>query len=323
MAGLRLSVALCTYNGERYLPEQLASFLAQERRPDEVVVGDDGSNDRTLGILREFAKSAPFAVRIQSSAQRLGVVKNFEQTIARCQGEVLFLSDQDDVWEPQKLRRIEEVFEQSPEVGLVSSNARIVDENLEPMGYLLWEGLDFGKQYVDAVNGPRAFEALLRHCPLSGHTMAFAARLREWIVPIPAGGWLHDPWIARMAAAVSRVVLLDEPLTRYRQHPVQAIGGKRKSLLDFALQKDLGAERYAADAGQYQEMLRRLERYGGPFTQPEVPALLAEKVDFMQARAQMRRRPAARLGLIWRQWRLGRYQKIARGWVTMLRDVVG
>lgn len=322
MPALKLSIALCTYNGARYLPEQLESYLSQQRRPDELVVGDDGSTDRTLEILNQFAARAPFAVKVLSHPANLGVVKNFENAILRCNGDVIFLSDQDDVWEPQKLGRIADIFERSPEVGLVSSNARLVDQNLQPLNYLLWEGLDFDNRYIDAVNGGRAFETLLKHCPLSGHTMAFAARLRELMTPIPQG-WLHDPWIARISAAVSRVVLLDEPLTRYRQHPVQTIGGKRKSLLQFALQKKMGAERYAVDADQYQRMLNRLAGYPGPYSRPDVMKILEEKVDFMNARTQMRRRPMGRWSLIWRQWRLGRYHRIARGWVTLLRDVLG
>lgn len=313
---------MCTYNGADHLPRQLDSILSQERRPDELIVNDDGSKDGTIEILESFAKSAPFAVKIQSNPTQLGVVKNFENAIIRCAGDVIFLSDQDDVWEPRKLRVIADVFERSPEVGFVCSNAQVVDQDLNPLGNLHWEGLGFNKAYVDAVNRGCAFETLLKICPLSGHMMAFASRLRQIIVPIPPG-WLHDPWIARISSAISRVVLLDEPLTRYRQHITQAVGGRKTTLMQFALRGRPQADLFANDADQYEQMRQRLAAWPGILTQPDVLKLLEEKVDFMRNRARMRQHPSSRFGLIWRQWRLGRYHRIARGWVTILRDVLG
>ncbi|MCC6422989.1 MAG: glycosyltransferase family 2 protein [Phycisphaerales bacterium] len=318
----RLSIAMCTFNGAAHLPLQLQSFLDQERLPDELVVNDDGSTDQTIALLNDFAQKAPFPVHIQSNTQRLGVVRNFENAILRCGGDVIFLSDQDDVWEPQKLRTIAAVFEQSPQVGFVCANAHVVDQEMNPLGYLHWQGLGFDGAWVAAVNQGRAFETFLKLCPLSGHMMAFSSRLRQTLIPIPRG-WLHDPWIARVSSAISRVVLLDEPLSRYRQHLKQAVGGRKTTLLQFALRGKPDAGRLATDADQYQQMLNRLGAHQGGFTQPDVIQLLEEKVDFMQARARMRQSPSSRYRLIWRQWRMGRYHRIARGWVTILRDLLG
>ena len=94
----RFSVALCTYNGAQYLPDQLESIVAQTRLPDELVVGDDHSTDDTVNILEDFAAGAPFPVRLHVNETNLGVVKNFEATILRCQGNLTALCDQDDVW---------------------------------------------------------------------------------------------------------------------------------------------------------------------------------------------------------------------------------
>jgi len=105
-----LSVAMCTYNGEQYLQEQLDSIIAQTRLPNEVVVCDDGSTDATLQILDEFQETAPFPVRIYRNGTRLGPTKNFEKAIKLCSGNVIALSDQDDVWMPHKLERLEEVL---------------------------------------------------------------------------------------------------------------------------------------------------------------------------------------------------------------------
>src|SRR5258708_37621369 len=101
-----LSVAMCTYNGARFLPEQLESIAAQTKLPDELVVCDDRSTDGSVEIIRSFAQRAPFEIRLDINANNLGSTKNFEKAIGLCQGEIIALADQDDVWCPQKLSRI-------------------------------------------------------------------------------------------------------------------------------------------------------------------------------------------------------------------------
>src|SRR5262249_18454629 len=101
----RLSVALCTYHGASYVDAQVASLTRQTRLPDELIVCDDLSTDDTVSILERFARAAPFPVRIHVNEQTLRSTKNFEQAISLCSGDVIFLCDQDDVWEPEKLAR--------------------------------------------------------------------------------------------------------------------------------------------------------------------------------------------------------------------------
>src|SRR4051812_21315110 len=133
---LRLSIALCTWNGARFLQAQLDSYLAQRRRPDELVVCDDGSSDATMQILTQFAQHSPFPVRISRNPQRLGVVANFEKAIGLCQGDVIVLSDQDDVWNPDKLEQIAAHLARS-DAAAVFSDVNVVDANLAPLGYTM------------------------------------------------------------------------------------------------------------------------------------------------------------------------------------------
>src|SRR5215210_7844615 len=102
----RASVALCTYNGARFLREQLQSIAEQQTPPFELVLSDDASSDDTFAIAREFARSAAFPVELHRNPTRIGTVANFDQTISRCRGEVIFLCDQDDVWRPDKIGRM-------------------------------------------------------------------------------------------------------------------------------------------------------------------------------------------------------------------------
>src|SRR5713226_920848 len=128
---MKMSVTLCTYNGERFLYEQLASIQAQSRRPDEVVICDDASTDRTVVIAREFAASASFPVRIFVNEHTIGSSKNFERAIGLSEGEIIALSDQDDVWVKDKMFVIERLFMEFPDTSVAFSDAEMVDEALQ------------------------------------------------------------------------------------------------------------------------------------------------------------------------------------------------
>ena len=105
------SIALCTYNGERFLSQQLESLAAQTILPDELVICDDASSDSSLRILEDFAQKAPFIVRIFKNPKNLGYIKNFEKAIGLCSMDVIFLSDHDDYWESEKLNQVLKVFD--------------------------------------------------------------------------------------------------------------------------------------------------------------------------------------------------------------------
>src|SRR5262249_35592906 len=121
------------------LPAQLASYVNQDRLPDELVVGDDGSTDETPSIIHEFSRSAPFPVRFQVNSQRLGVGSNFDQAIQRCSGEFIALSDQDDEWRPDKLSQLVTLLQQHPQAGYACSDAELIDEAGRSLSSRLWE----------------------------------------------------------------------------------------------------------------------------------------------------------------------------------------
>ena len=114
-SGARISIAMTTYNSERFVAEQLESFVRQERLPDELVVSDDASVDSTVEVVRGFAARAPFPVRLFVNQQHLGLTKNFERAIAESTGDIIFLSDADDSWYPHKILVMERALEGTPE----------------------------------------------------------------------------------------------------------------------------------------------------------------------------------------------------------------
>ena len=128
---MKLSVALCTYNGQAYLQDQFASLLAQDRLPTEVVISDDASTDDTLSLVDAFAKQAPFPVYVLVNQSNIGTAYNFSRAIAACSGDIIALCDQDDVWLPQKLDLIMQAFSSNPQIGYAFLDAIVVDQHLQ------------------------------------------------------------------------------------------------------------------------------------------------------------------------------------------------
>jgi glycosyltransferase involved in cell wall biosynthesis len=219
---MRISVAMCTYNGERFLAQQLLSIARQNRTPDELIIADDGSSDKTASIAAEFAASAPFPVRIFVNQQNLGFVANFERAIRACEGDFIALSDQDDIWYPTRLEQSLQAFQENPDAGLVFSDADVVDEQGNPTGMRLWKNFGFeAGQQQQLRKGD--LSVLVKKRFVTGATVMLRSQIRESCLPVGTG-WLHDEWFAVIAASVARIVAIDEPLIRYRQHTSQQVG---------------------------------------------------------------------------------------------------
>ncbi|HVF45537.1 MAG TPA: glycosyltransferase family 2 protein [Pyrinomonadaceae bacterium] len=219
------SVAMCTYNGARFLGAQLASVAAQTLAPGELVVCDDRSTDETASIVREFASSAPFPVRLHVNEQNLGSTRNFERAVSLCAGELIALSDQDDVWLPHKLARLEQEFARDASALAVFSDAEVVDEETRPTGRGLWESVGVSAGELALMEGGRGVGELLRGATVTGATMAVRASLRGLALPFPADlPLIHDGWMVLLAACVGGVRPVPERLVLYRRHGSQQVG---------------------------------------------------------------------------------------------------
>ncbi len=235
-----LSIALCTYNGEKYLPTQWESLLKQERLPDEVVVCDDGSTDNTRALLRQFAQEAPFRVVVVENEVQLGYNKNFEKALSLCTGDLVFICDQDDFWLPDKLAVMVEYMAANPMVQVAFCNAFEADENLTIQGEPFWN-----RVRLDAFQKERWKLGLSMEVLLDGNRMMGCATVirQEFIaklIPFPTDipGYIYDGWISLVGAAESAIQLVDRPLQLYRTHDNQQVGvraepvGPRISLRD-------------------------------------------------------------------------------------------
>jgi glycosyltransferase involved in cell wall biosynthesis len=282
-----ISVALCTYNGARFLNLQLESIAAQTLQPAELIVCDDRSTDDTVDLLRRFQERAPFPVRIELNQYTLGSTKNFEKAIGLCTGEFIAPCDQDDVWLPEKLALGEKAFAGNPNLGLVFSDADVVDEEVRPLGHTMWDGIRFGRRARSKVRAGRWFEVLLRQWFVTGATMMFRADLKPLILPIPEI-WIHDGWIAVIAGALAPLGLIEQPLVKYRQHSAQQIGGKKLGWRElYTKARELGPLHYHQAYERFLLARERIQSVAKRVFDPAFLTMLDEKVVHQKRRLEI------------------------------------
>ena len=222
-----ISVALCTYNGEQYIEEQLRSILNQTVPVDEIIICDDISTDKTVEKIREKIKKEKLNCKIKLSINEsnLGVTKNFEKALSICNGDYIFLSDQDDVWKRDKVEKTINRFNGNPNCLLAFSDALLVDSAGKDLGRSLWEItkpplkekysiLDFtGARFV------------------TGATVAIRKELLDYTLPMPEC-WIHDAWLAINASLYGEIDFIEEKLIDYRQHQNNIIGARKRTIIE-------------------------------------------------------------------------------------------
>jgi len=311
--GPRVSIALCTYNGARFLGPQLDSYLAQTRLPDELVACDDGSEDNSVAILEDFVARAPFPVRIVRNETRLGSTKNFEKAIGLCSGDLIATSDQDDIWMPGKLALSLAALDRMPKPGLVFTDAEVVEEDLRPRGHSMWDAIDFRPAARCKVREGRAFEALLRQWVVTGATMMFRSELRPAILPIPLQ-WTHDGWTALIISAMAPVAMVERPTLLYRQHAGQQIGGRRFTWRElYEIARNTGTEYFRLHYERFRLAQQRLWALSPKLADQRLVRLIDLKVDHQRRRLAIAETQSRTKKIWWasRELLTGGYQRFA------------
>ena len=215
-----ISVVLCTYNGGRFLGEQLESLAAQTTLPSELIIGDDGSQDDTLDVVRQFARHSPFPVTIHENRERLGYRRNFLATAQQASGDYIAFCDQDDVWLPEKLRTCLDAL-QAPSMALVAHAYLVVDADLREMPV---------QPPATSVIQPPGYG---EHPPLVlGFTQVFHRSLIQAfdLTDLPSDPlttdrpMAHDQWVSFAADLVGCTRFLPDRLALYRQHGANVYG---------------------------------------------------------------------------------------------------
>lgn len=195
---------MATYNGAKYIREQLDSFVAQTRLPDELIICDDGSSDETIEILNAFAEHSSLNVHVQRNPKNLGYAQNFNKALSLCTGDLIFLSDQDDVWFPTKIATITEAAETDFINQVFMNDAELTYEDLRPteltkLGQIRKAGM-------------------LERTFVMGCCVAIKRRFLQDVLPIPEGYGSHDLWIVNMAQGLDRRRIIEKKLQYYRRH---------------------------------------------------------------------------------------------------------
>jgi glycosyltransferase involved in cell wall biosynthesis len=320
MTGQTISIAMCTYNGARYLQDQLDSIAKQNITPDELIVCDDRSTDNTLEILQRFANDLPYPVVITVNDNNLGSIKNFERAISLCNSDIIILSDQDDVWYPEKLAVIKHTFSISPDVGLVFSNADVVNEFLQPLQYRIWENIYFTNIEQNKIRTSKAYEILLQRNVVTGATMAFRSKFKKIITPFPQS-FVHDHWIALLFSCCSSLYPIDTPLMQYRKHQKQQIGTSRGNVFK-TVEKNVNyvqnkLEYINEDIIRLSLLLNRLKE--NQIDNLEVCNNLNNIISHLKLRKNLPRNKYDRLAIIMRA--LPNYHRFSLGWKSVLTDI--
>ncbi len=289
---------MCTYNGERYLPQQLDSIARQELAPDELVVCDDGSIDGTVSLLESFAAAASFPVRITCNPVNLGYSQNFLQAAELCSGDILAFADQDDVWYPRKLARLAETFVADPGAEGVFSDGDLLDENGELVGRTLWESFRFHAAYQSRFRSGGAVEELLRRNVVTGMAFAFRASCRSLLRAMPAS-WIHDGWLAMLLALRGSLRALPERLVGYRVHGTQQVGTPPTMHRKLRRLKEGGLAEYRThvrdlNLDEYHRLARMFDELAGYLADASTDPLIAAKI---RAKATHTHRGERALGL--------------------------
>ncbi|MBR5047723.1 MAG: glycosyltransferase [Eubacterium sp.] len=203
---MKISVALAYYNGGKYIEKQIYSILGQLGPEDELVLSVDGAKDGSMDLLHRLAREDGRILLTDGPGQ--GVVRNFEHAITACSGEVIFLSDQDDIWKENKVERVMKVF-RDKDVDVVLHNAELMDgDNVIQCGATMFD-------YRASRTG------LLKNFMKNSYVgccMAFRSRIKDVILPIPRDMYMHDYWIGTAGEKLGGTGLLKECLISYRRH---------------------------------------------------------------------------------------------------------
>lgn len=321
--GKTISVAMCTYNGERFLGEQLESIATQTRPPTEVVICDDRSTDSTPKIVQKFASSVPFQVRFIVNRENLGsaakgITRNFEQASSLCTGDLIAFCDQDDVWLPQRLARMAQIFEEDPESGGVFADAQLIDGEGKPKGILLSETTGMTRSEQLRLERGEVLPVLLSMTKVYGCSLMAKASLVMKILPVPPHWWF-DAWVACTVAIHSKLVFLPEQLFFYRVHSTQSVGASLPTASDRVKQWKRSAKEYwEYSEPQLTELYDRLAAAETPDMQSYLDYILG-RMNLLRFRAGLPHNPLSRaLEIIPETMNYSRY---FNGWKSVIKDI--
>lgn len=195
---------MATYNGADYIEAQLQSFVDQTRQPDEVIITDDRSSDNTVALIEQFAENAPFKIEVSVNEKNLGYAGNFNAALMQTTGDLVFLSDQDDVWFPEKIAHMIALVEKQPDYMIYMNDAELTDGALNSVGLT---------KYGQIKSAGLVDESFVMGC-----CCAIRREFLDCVLPIPQGLKAHDNWLVEIADGMQAKLIDLKVLQFYRRH---------------------------------------------------------------------------------------------------------
>lgn len=209
MNSLSSVVCIATYNGMPFVREQIKSILAQTFVVNKIVIADDASSDGTQSAILDFECSS---IQLHQFSSNIGHVRNFERALSYCSSDVIFLCDQDDVWAPEKVELVLNVFRDNPDVSLVCHGSSIIGRECDLMS----------EKYIQLIHGKQpTFLFMIYELfqpRIYGCTMAFRRSVLNIALPFPSSVYAHDHWVAFAASVIGNIYYIDKKLVSHRWH---------------------------------------------------------------------------------------------------------
>ena len=312
----RIGVIVATYNGERYIDQQLSSIIKQTMKPDLIVVSDGGSQDKTVSICNDILGRFGITFKILASRDHLTVSKNFEKAFQECNCEYIFFADQDDVWDTKKIEIMINEMEARDAV-LCFTNASIVDETLCSQNSDLWNRVGYHQNKDITVynkSDPDFFRLLLQHNIVTGMCMCVRSSIKEYILPF-SEKTIHDVWVSLIATNIGSVIGIDKKCVLYRQHANNVIGTNKTLRRSF-----LHARQYRESVINRLELMRDLEKKLDDIILDDNINLLHEYIDYLTERVQYVNKERALLSVF---KHIKQYKRFDYNYIQILvRDII-
>lgn len=319
---LSVEAVVAVYNGATYLEAQVRSILGQSSPVDRVIVTDDGSDDDSAAIVERVARETGWSDRVvltRNPGPR-GVAANVVHGLSLTSAEIIMLADQDDVWHADKVSVIRDAFLGEPATDLVHSDARLIDASGNPLGGSLLQAIGVSARELSAIRSGEALRVLLRRNVVTGATLAMRRAVIDRAGTVPPG-WIHDEWLAIVAAVSGRVGLLERELIDYRQHGANQIGAEALTFDGrIGRLRAPRAERNARLLVRAESLAQRL--HAAPWADARVRAAADAKLRHERRRSGLPRARIARIPGVLDGLRAGSYRDYGNGLADAVRDLV-
>ena len=321
----RISLILAAYHGEKYIREQLESIFRQTRLPDEILIGDDSRNDATHQVVESLRHQYPGTLRYIRNPEQLGFVKNFINLAEHAAGDMIFFSDQDDVWFPEKIETLVSELEKKPNIQLLVCNSELVDENMNSLGETSFSGVKDLSGKLDEVNAGKGFFYLLNgELCCSGHNMVMRKSFLPILKQMPASFSAHDHWLQCSAGFFNAIYICKQKLTKHRRHKQNTSIFLKLSVRENLWRRFQEIWKSSGDVFFVSDTLRDFVRFTESYPENPNRKLLIQYSRYFSWRAELLKKPRWKrlFMLVSSLPRLGDHYRYGFGTRSMVRDFI-